>query len=100
MFSLKGDRIILAELGERLRKNRINKQISQEELAIKAGVSRLMIHRIENGGNFNMLNLVRILRVLGLLDQLNLFLPDPGISPLLIAKTISKERKRASRTVK
>jgi hypothetical protein len=40
--------------------------------------------------------MIAILRELDALDNLDAFLPDPGISPLQIAKMQGKKRQRAS----
>jgi len=43
-----------------------------------------------------MLTFVQVLRALGVLDELDSLLPDPGISPLEIARMKGRMRKRAS----
>jgi putative transcriptional regulator len=39
---------------------------------------------------------LRVLRALDVLDQLDAFLPDPGISPLQLVRMQGRERQRAS----
>jgi hypothetical protein len=41
-------------------------------------------------------NLIRILRSLGKIDQLDALLPEPGISPLELARFSGRHRKGAS----
>lgn len=95
-FKNMGDKAILEELGERVMRQRLNRDITQADLAENAGISRGALQRIERGDEFQMGGLIRILRALDLLDQLDLFLPDPGISPRQLARLRSGERQRAS----
>jgi transcriptional regulator with XRE-family HTH domain len=91
------DRAILTEIGRRLKRKRLEKNYSQEKLAGLAGINRTTVSDIEQGSPSGVLTLVRILRALEVLDELDSFLPDPGISPLQLAKMKGKERRRASR---
>ena len=90
------DKAILAELGERVHRERLNRNTTQVELSRRAGVARTVVQHLESGNGCSLGGLVRILRALGLLDQLDAFLPDPGPSPLQLAKLRSKQRRRAS----
>jgi len=90
------DSAIMKELGQRLRRRRLNRNMTQLELAEKAGLARFSVSQMENGANFNCLTLVKVLRILECLDELDAFLPSPGISPLQLAKMQGKTRKRAS----
>ena len=91
------DRAILAELGRRIKRRRLQKNISQQKLGDMAGLSRIAIGNIERGSPFGVLALIQILRALQELDGIDALLPDPGISPLQLAKLKGKERRRASR---
>lgn len=93
------DRAILKEIGRRLKRKRLGKNLSQQKLADLAGINRTTVRDIEQGSPFGVLTLVEILRALDALDELNSFLPDPGISPLQLAKMKGKERRRASRQI-
>jgi putative transcriptional regulator len=87
---------VLKEIGQRISRQRLNRNITQMELAYKAGVTRIVVQRLENGLGCNLESLIRILRPLDCIDQLNSFLPEPGISPLQLAKLKGHERVRAS----
>jgi putative transcriptional regulator len=87
---------ILAELGDRLRQLRLNADISQEALAEATGLSRKTVQNAESGENCSMDTLVRMLRGLNALDQLENFMPAPGPSPMQMAKLHGKIRRRAS----
>jgi putative transcriptional regulator len=90
------DKAILAELGQRVHRERLNRNTTQVELSRRAGVARAVVQHLENGHGCSLEGLIRILRALGLLDQLDAFLPDPGLSPVQLAKFHSKRRQRAS----
>ncbi len=91
------DRAILKEIGYRLKRRRLQKNISQQELGEMAGVHRGTIGVMERGSSYSVLTLIQVLRSLNALEELDAFLPDPGVSPLQLAKMRGKERKRASR---
>jgi transcriptional regulator with XRE-family HTH domain len=91
------DRALLEELGRRLKRRRLDRNQSQEELALSAGLDRATIGKLERGGSVGTLILVQILRALGALEDLDAMLPDPGLSPLQLAKFAGRERQRASR---
>jgi len=95
-FSTISDAAVLAELGGRIRRQRLNINITQTDLAKKAGVSRTVVQKLEQGEAIMLDGWLRILRSLGALDQLDAFLPDPGISPLQLARLQDQERQRAS----
>lgn len=93
------DRAILKEIGRRLKRKRLEQNLTQQSLAKTAGLNRTTISEAENGVSFSIQTLIQILRALRALDQLDAFLPDPGLSPLQLAKLKGKERQRASGSV-
>lgn len=90
------DRAILREIGRRLKKRRLRQNLTQQSLADRAGISRPTISDMERGKPFEMLTLIQSLRALRELEAIDAFLPDPGISPLQLAKMRGNERQRAS----
>ena len=88
---------LLGELGQRLRSRRLQLNLSQQALADRAGVSRMTVTNFEHGRSVGVLTLIQLLRALDALDSLDAFVPDPGPSPLELAKMKGKERRRASR---
>ena len=90
------DTAVLAEMGHRLRRERLNRNITRDKLAEISGVSSRTIQHVEHGANFSMETLIRLLRALGLLDRVDALLPEPGPSPVQLAKLRGKERERAS----
>ena len=95
-FGNMSDKAMLAEMGGRISRRRLNRNITQNDLARQAGVARIVVQRLEGGRGCTLENLIRILRALGLLEQLDFFLPDQGLSPLQIAKSRGNERLRAT----
>jgi transcriptional regulator with XRE-family HTH domain len=90
------DEAILAEVGGRLAQRRLELQLTQEMLAEQAGVSKRTVERVEAGATTQMSTLIRLLRVLALLDRLETLVPETGPRPMDLAKLKGKARKRAS----
>ena len=89
----------LARLGQRLLQYRLNKNMTQAALAVEAGVSGRTINRVEHGHSIQLSNLIRILRSLELLENMDALIPEPTISPMQLLKLRGKNRKRASSAV-
>lgn len=90
------DQSILDELGKRLSLYRLNRNLTQEELAKEAGLGINTIYRAEQGHSTQLSNLIRLLRVLGLISNLDALVPDLPPSPIAQAKLKKQERRRAS----
>ncbi|WP_346837095.1 helix-turn-helix transcriptional regulator [Microbulbifer sp. SAOS-129_SWC] len=95
-FLGKSDRQILQILGKRLRQHRLHRDITQAQLAQRAGLSVSTIKGLE-AGRGRLDSLIAVLRELQQLDALDAFLPDPGLSPLQLAERQGRPRRRASR---
>jgi len=91
------DDAILIEVGERLRDLRLNRNISQEELATRSGVSARTVRQIEQGGNTSLETLIRLMRALEVLDRLDSMFPAEGPSPIQLLEMQGRRRRRASR---
>ena len=90
------DEAVLKQLGERILQYRLNRNMTQEALAREAGVSGRTIYRVEHGHSTQLSNLIRLLRGLGLLENMDALVPKPAISPMQQMKLHGKSRKRAS----
>ena len=87
----------LHEIGERVKRHRLNRNLSQKEVAKRAGIGLASVARLEDGKGSTLANLVRVLTALDALDSLDLFLPMSPISPIQMAKLHGKERRKASK---
>jgi putative transcriptional regulator len=83
------------EIGDRLKQARLNRDLTQSEVAMLAGVTRKTVLNAEKG-KVQLEILIAIMQALDLTDQLDLFLPKQEISPLQLAKLQGKKRQRAS----
>jgi len=95
-FKTMTDDAVLEELGRRLGRRRIDFQLTQAKLAEQAGVSKRTVERMEAGAAVQTRSLIRILRMLDLLQGLDQLIPETGPRPMDLLKLKGKERKRAS----
>lgn len=91
------DDLVLAELGRRLARTRLERNLTQAELADEAGVGLATVQRLEGGSPAKLSSVIRVLRVLGLLEALELLVPEPIPSPIERLKLQGKQRRRAGR---
>jgi transcriptional regulator with XRE-family HTH domain len=89
------DEVVLRELGERLARTRLERNLSQERLAAEAGVSKRTIERLEAGEPVKSNSLIRVLRGLGQLDALDRLVPEPLPSPVERLRLQGRRRRRA-----
>ena len=90
------DNAIINEFGSRISRYRLNRNMTQNTLAIEAGVSTPTIQRAESGASIQLVKLIRILRVLNLVGNIEALVPELSISPLQQLKVKGKTRQRAS----
>jgi transcriptional regulator with XRE-family HTH domain len=89
------DKAIARELGARLRALRLQRNITQQELADATTLSLNTIKALE-GGRGKLATLIAVLRELGALEQLDTLLPADAVSPLQLARLQGRQRQRAS----
>lgn len=94
--SLLTDTAVVEELGQRLRQTRLGRNLTQRQLAEEAGVSIATIRNLEDGRPTQLVTLIRVLRVLGLLDGLDRSVPAPAPSPIEQLRRRGRQRQRAS----
>ena len=95
---LMSDEALLQELGQRIARLRLDRNLTQAQLADQAGISKRTLERLEAGAAATQLSLfLRVLRQLDLLERLELLIPEPQPSPLALLKLQQSGRKRASR---
>ena len=83
------------EIGERLKRKPLYRNLSQQELGSLANTSRNIVKNAEKGST-SLVNLIAVLKALDELDQLDAFLYEPDISPVEMMKLQGKVRQRAS----
>jgi transcriptional regulator with XRE-family HTH domain len=90
------DETVLGELGSRLERTRLERNLTQRQLAQEAGVERKAVLRIEAGEPVRITSFIRVLRALGLLEALEQLVPEPLPSPVELVKLRGRTRRRAS----
>ena len=91
------DAAVLTEIGQRLARVRLEKNLTQVQLAEQAGVSKSTVQRLESGDVSPQLSgFIRVCRVLDLIERFDLLVPEPVISPIERLKLDGRRRKRAS----
>ena len=94
MWTELSDTAILKKLGTRLKAYRISRGMKQQELALESGVGVSTVAKIENGQPVNLSLLISEMRTLGLLENLDLLVPEQKPSPLELLKMKGKQVKR------
>lgn len=87
--------IIMKELGQRMQDIRIAMNLTQAEMADRSGVALRTVARIENGESVKAESVLNILRVLGVLGNLDQLIQEQMIAPTEIID-IGKKRKRVT----
>ena len=90
------DKALMDLIGGRIQKERLNQNLTQRELAERAGLGLRTVKSLEAGQRPMLETLIRALRALGRLGAIDAFLPEPGLSPLQLAKFQGRARQRAS----
>ena len=92
------DETLLHELGERLSHARLDRNLTQAELAEQAGVAKRTVERLESGAvSAQLSGFLRICRVLGLLDRFDVLIPEAKPGPMELLRLQGRKRQRASR---
>ncbi len=94
MWTERSNLAILREIGQRLKEYRIRKNLQQKELATFAGIGLDTVVRLEHGSPISMEKFIRVLRALDMLENFDLLVPEPPISPILLQKLKGKKRYR------
>ena len=92
------DATLIKTIGTFVKHHRLAQNITQQQLATRAGINRSTVTQIENGGKVTLLSLLQVLRVLNLLYVMDSFKVKEQVSPLLLAKLEHNKRKRARNT--
>jgi len=87
---------VMEELGRRLERRRIDLGLTQAEAADQGGLGKRTVERVEAGKDVQLATLIRLLRVLDLVDGIEQLIPEPRLRPMELVRMRGKERKRAS----
>ena len=91
------DQAVLTEVGGRLAQARLERNLTQAQLAEQAGVSKRTVERMEAGSVATQLSgFIRVCRVLDLIQRFGLLAPEPVPSPVEQVKRQGRKRQRAS----
>ena len=94
------DAVILVKIGSRLKRLRLNHNITQQSLAMAAKVSLSVVKKVESGEIRSFDVLLRLLRTLGELEVLLPLVEEQQLSPSeyyeLMQKAGLHQRKRAT----
>jgi transcriptional regulator with XRE-family HTH domain len=91
------DEAILRELGERLARIRLARNLTQAQLAQQAGVSKRTVERLESGSVATQLSgFIRVCRMLDIIERFDMLVPEPLPSPLEQLRLGGRQRRRAS----
>lgn len=92
------DEAVVKELGRRLMLIRLDQNLSQRQLAERAGLGLRTIQRLEQGEAATQLSgFVRVCRALGLMERLDQLMAEPPRSPLDQLRLNARQRRRAGR---
>ena len=84
-------------LAEYIKHHRIEQNLSQEELAVRAGLSRPTISLMERGKSMSLNSIIKVLRTLNLLYLFDALKISQVVSPIEMLKMQEKQRKHASK---
>lgn len=91
------DEALAASIGARIQALRLKKNISQEQVAKEAGISRQTLANLMQG-KCTLVNLITILRVLGELERISSLIEEIRPSPLQVIQMAGNKRQRATGT--
>lgn len=77
-----------AEIGNSLKRLRINRNLEQAVLAERAGVSTRALRNLELGNGSSLHTLVCVVRALGRQEWFNTIAPIPTINPLMLTSPL------------
>lgn len=88
------DAAVLAELGTRIARHRLERNWTQADLAREAGLGQATVQRVERGASVQMHTMVRLLRTLGMLEALDTAIPESVRLPIA---ELERQRRRTRR---
>lgn len=89
------DQALSKHIGNFIQYNRLEQNRTQENVATAAGISRSTLSLLERGESVTVPTLIQVLRVLDLLQVMDVFTVEKKISPIMLAKMEQEKPQRA-----
>jgi len=96
MLSLKSAPEVAAELAQRVRTRRLQHAWTQAEMARRAGLRESTYVVFERTGKISLLRLLKVLDMLGLMEEFDRIGREPDLSTLTLADLVKPTRQRGS----
>lgn len=96
MLALMNDKILLAELGKKIKCSRLNLNWTRREMSERSGIPYSTLRRIEGTGEGSMRDYVKAMRALGVLDDLGALIATTGHGAPHLQSPVGHSRKRAT----
>lgn len=90
-YAAMSDQALLGEIGKFMKHHRIRQNMTQEEVAKAAAISRSTLSLLERGEPVSMSSFIKVLRILGQLPIIESFKVEETLSPIEYAKLKSKK---------
>ena len=100
MIELNSSKEILIILSKKIERERIAQNISQKDLALRAGISYGTYRNFLDIQKISLLNFISLFHILGLYTELNTLVQSKKTKSIKELKENTKERKRVSRETK
>jgi DNA-binding XRE family transcriptional regulator len=97
MLSLRSAPEVAAELAQRVRSRRLQRAWTQAEMARRAGIREATYVLFERTGKISLLRLLKVLDMLGLLEEFDRIAREPDLSTVTLAELVKPTRQRGSR---
>ena len=95
--TLETDQALLKQIGDRVARLRLSKNLTQGQLAEQAGLGVRTVQRLELGAAATRLaGFMRVCRALGLAESFAALIPDVAASPMAQLKQQGRKRRRAT----
>jgi transcriptional regulator with XRE-family HTH domain len=86
-LQFKSSEELQSELGRRLKRLRLSRNLDQRTVAEKAGITRAALQNLEAGRGSSLKTLVRTLKALNYVEGIAILAPDPTVNPLALLQT-------------
>ncbi len=96
MLSIKSAPEVAADLASRIRDRRLQRAWTQADMARRAGLKEATYVLFERTGRISLLRLLKVLDVLGLMEEFDRIGQEPDLSTVTLAELVKPKRKRGS----